>query len=77
MIGSVSANGTVASLNDDGVWESEDLQLADLLNLSFSPSESSPADGPFGHLEINQAAEFLEGEAELESEDPGDPDVVY
>lgn len=74
---------SVATLNDDGVWESSDELEAAVLNVHHNPRNvdqyPQPACGTFGVLAIHEVAKHLNGKAEVlaVAEPESGEEVVY
>ena len=62
MIGQLTLpDGRVATMDDDGTWQSGDELLAQYLGARFAVRGYSPADGVFGLRQLHAAAEKLSG----------------
>lgn len=72
MVGTIQSDSANATLEDDGVWHSDDEEFAAMLNLEYNPSQAQGVAAvlPFGTGAVMQAAEDLGIEYSLVQEIP-------
>lgn len=74
MIGKLSKSGeTVAMLNDEGVWLSEDSDLAEILNATESPNANrrvGDTQRPFGVASLYRAGILFDYDVKVTFEEP-------
>lgn len=67
-----------ATLYDNGLWEADLQEVAEFLNILYSPlTNYSPAYGPYGTMQVLMAAADFNGDAHLEHTPPSHPKRVY